>query len=151
MHKGNALLMGKLQMLPYTKIGQTVNFHNPPMWREHNSERSEESVLEDRLRWERKKLGTYRMWWTIFTLRCLKSFYGYSKDPFPRNINIEGIHKGTNWPYIKMIIVMIIIMKTTGSIYRRIYKMPATWTSYPADTVTNPHSFTMKALPAYFH
>lgn len=102
-----------------------------------------------------KKLRADRIWWSIFTLRCLQSFYGYSEDPFLRNINIEGIHKGTNWPYIKVIIMttMISIMKTiktTGSNYRRIYKMPA-WTSYFADRFTNPHNnFAVKAFPGLF-
>lgn len=101
-----------------------------------------------------KKLRADRIWWSIFTLRCLQSFYGYWKDPFLRNINIEGIHKGTNWPYIKMI--MMTIMKTikrTGSNYRRIYKMPA-WTSYFVDIFTNPHNMVTlqwRHLLAYFH
>lgn len=41
-------------------------------------------------------------------------------------------------------------VKTPGLTYKRIYKMPATWTSYITDITPNPHNFAMKALLASF-
>lgn len=162
-HKVNVLLLGKLQISPYIKLSQRVNFHNSSMWREHSSERSEESVLEDRLRWEQYQVKSLQIWWSTFALRSLESFPGYLKDSLLRNRAILG--GSTKAPnhlkhidhYIKMITMtttmMKIIMriKIKGSIYRRIYKMPATWTSYFANIITNPHgNFPTQALLALF-
>lgn len=52
-----------------------------------------------------------------------------------------------------MMVVIMIIMRTikTKGIISRIYKIPATWTSYFADIITNPHNnFAMQALLALF-
>lgn len=46
--------------------------------------------------------------------------------------------------------IMMTIIKTIGSNYIRIYKMPA-WPTYFADIITNPpNNFAMKALTGLF-
>lgn len=59
--------------------------------------------------------------------------------------------------YIKTILMTTTMMtvtmrmKTAGSIYGRIYKMPATWIRCFTDTLANPHNnFAMKASSALF-
>lgn len=68
------------------------------MWQQHRSERSEESVLDDRPGWEHKVKSLQNLM-KHFAFRCLEKFCSYSFKGSEEQRNTGMIHKGANPPW----------------------------------------------------